>query len=142
MQLRYAESGWQMADGVSMIFFRSGISDVSIEGAERLLAARGLQVARDGAALSVRWGNGPELSVAFSAESHVPEEAAELGGGTPFAAELSQCDSRFELSIDDLDAALDEMNTLIEVQCTLQDATRGYLFNSWNGELSGPEESA
>jgi len=46
-----------------------------------------------------------------------------------------------EIGIADLDEVLDEINTLIEVQCTLQDATSGYLFNSWNGEVSGPEKA-
>lgn len=131
-----------MADGVSMIFFRSSVCDLGIDEAQRLLSARGLQVARDGSVMSVRGGSDPELSVVLSAESHVAEEATEIGEGTPFAAELSHCNARFEIGIADLDAALNEMNTLIEVQWTLQDATHGYLFNSWNGELSGPEDAA
>ena len=38
----------------------------------------------------------------------------------------------------DLDAALDEINTLMEVQGALQDASRGYLFVPWSGNLSEP----
>ena len=95
----------------------------------------------DADTLTVRWENGPEMSVAWSADPHVAEEAAEIAEGSPFAAELSRCDARFEIGIEDLDEVLDEINTLIEVQCTLQDATAGYLFNSWNGELSGPEKA-
>lgn len=44
-----------------------------------------------------------------------------------------------EILIDDLDGVLDEINTLIEVQGTLQDVTRGFLFNTRNCVLSGPE---
>jgi hypothetical protein len=32
------------------------------------------------------------------------------------------------------------MNTLIEVQGALQDASRGYLFLPWNGSLSEPSQ--
>jgi hypothetical protein len=125
-----------------MIFFHSDSPGLGLEDAERLLSDRGLQVTRKANALSVRWDDGPELSVTRSAEPHVAEEAVEIAEGTPFAAELSRCDARFEIGIEDLDEVLDEINTLIEVQCTLQDATGGYLFNSWNGNLSGPERTA
>lgn len=130
-----------MPDGVSMIFFRCGSPAFAIEDAERLLAEDGLHVTRNGDALSVRWEDGPEVSVSRSASPHVAEEAAEIAEGTPFAAELSRCDARFEIGIEDLAEVLDEINTLIEVQCTLQGATGGYLFNSWNGELSGSENA-
>ncbi len=124
-----------MADGTSMIFFRPAQFDLAEAG--RLLAANGFSVTRSAARLRVRWGDGPMLSIAWSADPHVAVEAAEIGEGTPFAAELRRCTTRFEIHTDDLVAALDEINTLIEVQLTLQQTTRGILFNSWNGELSG-----
>jgi hypothetical protein len=43
---------------------------------------------------------------------------------------------RFEVLIDDLDEALDEINTLIEVQVALMNATQGFLFNTWIGEVT------
>ena len=67
-----------------------------------------------------------------------PREAAEIGAGTAHEDALRGCDARFEIGIDDLDAALDEINTLIEVQSALQDASRGFLFLPWNGNLSEP----
>ena len=39
--------------------------------------------------------------------------------------------------INDLDAALDEFNTLVFVQEALEDATGGFLFNTWNGRFPG-----
>ena len=131
-----------MADAVSMICFASPDGGVALDDAARLQADLGLQVTRKANALAVRWGNGPEPSVAWSAGQHVAAEAAEIAEGGPFAGEPCRCDARFEIGIVDLDEVLDEINTLIEVQCTLQDATAGYLFNSWNGELSGPPENA
>lgn len=42
------------------------------------------------------------------------------------------------VGIDDLDGALDEINTLMEVQVALQDASQGFLFLPCNGNLSEP----
>lgn len=124
-----------------MIFFESKNSMISIDDVETLLTESGLQVMRAGDALSVRWDDGPEFQVSLTVDPRVALEVAEFGEGTSFADEMRRCDARFEVGIEDLDEALDEMNTLIEVQCTLQEATRGHLFNSWNGELSGPDRS-
>jgi hypothetical protein len=84
----------------------------------------------------------PEGCVCAPKEDYVTDEAAEISKGTPHEREISQCESRYEILIDDLDLVLDEINTLIEVQATLQSATSGFLFNSWNGELSGPDTVA
>ena len=35
---------------------------------------------------------------------------------------------------------LDEMNTVIEVQTTLQAATRGLVYTSWNDGFAGPDD--
>jgi hypothetical protein len=42
------------------------------------------------------------------------------------------------MGIDNLDAALDEINTLMEVQGALQDAAKVFHFLPWNGNLYGP----
>jgi len=131
-----------MADDVSMVFFASSDSSPGLNEAARLLTEQGLDVAADGEALVVRWeDDGPALRIRRSAAPHVNTEAIEIAEGTAHAAGMSRCNARFEIDIDDLDETLDEINTLIEVQATLQDATDGYLFNSWNGELSAPDSS-
>jgi hypothetical protein len=131
-----------MADHATLVFFRSGQGDLGT--AATALADRGLsvqQVAREfNPELVVGDVNGPRLRVAFLTEAYVQEEAAEIGEGTRYAADLGQCDARYEIMIDDLDAVLDETNTLIETQLTLQHATGGLLFNTWNGELAGPDD--
>jgi hypothetical protein len=126
-----------MADDVSMIFFRSGQFD--LDAAASALTDRGLSVRRGEDELVVGFRGGPQLRVAYVSEPYVREEAEEIGAGTPHAAALGGCDARFEILIDDLDAVLDEINTLIDVQAALQDATGGFLFNTWNGELAGPD---
>ncbi len=131
-----------MADDVSLVFFASSPSSPDLNEAARLLTEQGLVVATDGGALVVQWeDDGPALRIGLSAAPHVNAEAIEIAEGTVHAAGMRACNARFEIDIEDLDETLDEINTLIEVQATLQDATGGYLFNSWNGELSAPDSS-
>jgi hypothetical protein len=131
-----------MADhATTLIFFRSGHGD--LDTAAAALAGRGLsvqRVAREfGDELFVRYRGGPQLRVAFVQEPYVQQEAAEVSEGTPHAAPMSRCEARYEILIDDPEGVLDEINTLIEVQLALQNATGGFMFNTWNGELAGPE---
>ena len=129
-----------MTTDYCMIFFRASDRALSLDDAADLLVAQGLDVTREAETLIVAMDDALALKISLSTEPHVAAEAAEIAEGTAFAQALSQCDSRFEIAIDDLDEVLDEMNTLIEVQSTLQDETGGYLFNSWNEELSAPEQ--
>lgn len=131
-----------MSDDVSMVFFASKADSPDLDAASRLLIAQGLDVAADGDALVVQWEeDGPALRIRLSAAPHVSAEAIDIAKDTMHATAMRECDARFEIDIEDLDETLDEINTLIEVQGTLQDATGGYLFNSWNGELSAPDSS-
>jgi hypothetical protein len=131
----------EMSD-VCMIFFQQRSSGVNLHDAARWLAEQGLDVTTGADALTVRWDDGPALRVHLSNAAHVAVEAAEIAEGTEHVAGLAACNARFEIGIDDLDEVLDEMNTLIEVQSALQDATNGYLFNAWNGELTAPARQA
>lgn len=119
------------------VYFRSGACDLA--GAARLLADTGQTVTDQGDHLTTGWPGGPQFRVWFETGEDVKEDAAEIGRGTEFEAAMRECDARFEIGIDDLAEALDEINTLIEVQGTLQDATRGFLYPTWNQNLSGPE---
>ncbi|QEG29595.1 hypothetical protein GobsT_43930 [Gemmata obscuriglobus] len=124
-----------------MVFFRAGACD--LDAAAKAFAGYGLTVTRRGDELTAgrpaipgfpnRW-----FRVRLAAGPHVAAEATEIGEGTPHEAAMRECAARFEISIDDLDAALDEINTLMEVQGALQDASQGFLFLPWNGSLSKP----
>lgn len=127
-----------MADDVCMIFFKSNGTSPDLHDAGRLLAEQGLDVTTDADTLTVRSEDGPALQIKLSTAPHVAAEAAEIAEGTEHLSGMSLCNARFEIGMEDLDEVLDEINTLIEVQATLQDSTSGYLFNSWNGELSAP----
>jgi hypothetical protein len=73
------------------------------------------------------------LSISYVSGEEVAIEAAEIAAENSHAQSLLPCDARFEIAIDDLDKALDEINTLIEVQSVLGDLTGGFVFNTWNG---------
>jgi hypothetical protein len=125
-----------MSDQAIVLFPDSG---VDLASARVALGATSLTVRGDNRELQISWHGGPVLRVTFERGPDVLAEARELGEGTPYAELLTRCNARFVITADDLDAVLDDTNTLIETQLTLQHATQGVLFNTWNDELSGPE---
>jgi hypothetical protein len=124
-----------MADDACLVCFRSGRCD--LDGAAKALAGCKLVVERRGDELAVHYPGGPVLRIAYAAGGYVAEEAAEIAQRNPLAAALLPCDARFEVLIDDLDAALYEYSTLFAVQEALEDATGGFLFDTWNGLFPG-----
>ncbi len=121
----------------SLIFFhRPGFN---LENAVDLLMSHVLAIHPQGGKTVITWGDGPQLRLYFANGEDVEHEAEEIGIGTSYADNIKACDARFEIAFDDLDEVLDEINTLIEVQVTLQEATKGFLFNSWNGQLTPPD---
>jgi hypothetical protein len=124
-----------MADNACLVCFHSGRCD--LEGAAKALTCLRLAVSRRDDELAVSYPGGPVLRVAYVREGYVAEEAAEIAQGNPHAAALLPCDARFEILIDDLDAVLHEYSTLFAVQEALEEATGGFLFNTWNGLFPG-----
>ncbi len=119
-----------------MVFFPSGACN--LDAAAKSLTGYGLTIARQGDVLTAGRPGSPQFRIQLASEPHVALEAAEIGENTPYAATMRKCSERFEVSIDDLYAALDEINTLMDVQGALQDASEGILFLPWNGNLSEP----
>jgi hypothetical protein len=124
-----------------MVFFRHGACD--LDSAAKALVGYGLTVTRSGEELTAGRPNTPGFPnlwfrVRLVSGPHVAAEAAEIGEGTPHMAALRECGSRFEIAITDLDVALDEINVLMEVQGALQDASLGFLFLPWNGNVVEP----
>jgi len=119
-----------------MVYFRSGTSD--LDAAAGALTKYRLTVARQGDQLIVSRPDRPQFRLRLKTGESVRAEAVEIGEGTSHERAMQECDARFEIDIDDLDAALDEANTLMEVQGALQDASQGFLFLPWNGSLTEP----
>ncbi len=94
-------------------------------------------VAEESDRFTVQWSDGPQLEVTFDAGPRIVAEAAEVAEdyGIP---EMAAYDRRFQVTFDDLDEVLQEINTLIEVNLQLQDLTGGYVKRSWNDEVSPP----
>jgi hypothetical protein len=80
------------------------------------------------------------LRIAYTHAKFIREEAAASSKNSPYAAEMAECDARFEILIDDLKGVLDEPDTLMEVQWALEGLARCFTVNSWNGNVTGPGE--
>ena len=120
------------------IYFRSEHCD--LESAIKSLERYRIKVTKDGEKLLVGRESSPEYQVVLNDDDSVHEEAKDISQGTEFFNDMKQCDTRFDVLIVDLDAALEEINTLMEVQGALQDASKGFLFLPWNGHISRPWE--
>lgn len=127
-----------MASGGYFLLYFTGPVTLA-DAAARL--APGMHVVSTDDVLAVRWhpDSEPVLWVGLCGEPHVVAEATETAKahGMPGLAGL---DRRFEVGFEDLDVVLDEINTLIEVQTTLQDLTGGYLVLPWNDTVQAPEQ--
>ncbi len=102
-----------MADDACLVCFRS--ERCGLDGAAEALAGFKLTVERRGDELAVHYPSGPVLRITYAAADYVAEENAEIAQGHPHAVALLPCDARFEVLIDDLDAALQEYRTLFAV---------------------------
>jgi hypothetical protein len=118
-----------------LVFFQSGTCN--LDDAARVLSGNGLNIRKESNHLYAKRQGSPEFKICLSEEPWVIQEAMEIGDETPFADAMHKCDARFEVDIDNLDEALDEINTMMEIQAALQEVSKGYLFLQWNGELSG-----
>lgn len=121
---------------VCQVFCRSGTCD--LDAVARSLTEYGLTVTHHGDHLDTGRPGSPQFHVRLESGEPVRTVAAGIGAGTPHEAVMRECDARFEIVIDDLDEALDEFNTLMEVQGAVQDASQGYLYLPWNGNLAEP----
>jgi hypothetical protein len=120
-----------------MVYFAGA---TTLRDAARSLSAHKLHVVESADSLEVRWKPdvGPVFWVGLNAEPWVVVEAAEQAEAKRVPG-MATLDRRFEVPMDDLDAALDEYNTLFEIQAVLQDLTGGYIVTSWNGNVIPPE---
>lgn len=124
-----------MADRSLILFHKPGFG---LHEARSVLEASNLTVSGEHDELAVRWRDGPVLRVRLARGPGVQAAIKAIASGTPYTSAMQDFDAWFEIAFDDPGAVLDEINTLIEAQGTLQNATRGCLFNTWNEQLLPP----
>ena len=126
-----------------LLFFRDPEAKITLAHVRQVLEDRGLTVAGKDPVLAVTWGDSPTLRVAVTRGEVAKVLLARLlGKSRKHRTFASSCDAYVEITFDNLEEVLDEINTLIEVQTTLQEATAGLCYRSWNQTFSTPEELA
>ena len=124
-----------------LIFFRDPKSTFTPARMKQALAADGVTADGDAEPFALRWGDGPTLYASIIRGEVAALLAGRLmGRGRKHRALADASDSYIEIKFESLDEVLDEINTLIQVQATLQKATGGLLYCSWNQSFSGPQD--
>ena len=124
-----------------LLFFRDPDARFGAARLRELLADRALTVTGDEPPFAVRFRDGPTLYLSLTRGDEAEVLASRLmGRGHGRRDQTAGCDAYIEITFDDLDEVLDEINTLIEVQATLQTATGGLMYCSWNQNWAGPDE--
>jgi len=115
-----------------MIFCSS--DRASLDKAQDVLEQDGLTVEKENSRLTCFRDSSPKFTIYLNRGEDIQTEAKEIAEEYPnYRSRLKNCDARFEISFADLSEVLDEINTLIDIQLTLQDETEGIVFTSWNG---------
>lgn len=110
--------------------------NLHLDIAEQKLKEIGLTVERNNDVLRTFYKNGPSLFISHSYGQKILQESIRIGTASAYEKQLKESNSRFEIFFDNIEEVLDEINTLIEVQSTLQNITGGVIFNNWNQSLS------
>ena len=119
-----------------MIFFKSESCDK--DAVVKSLLNYKFEVENKSTYLLVSKNKNPKFKISLITESYVQEEAIDISNGTEYSVQMSRCNARYEIYIENLDEALNEANALMEVQGAIQDASKGYLFTPWNNNLEEP----
>jgi hypothetical protein len=120
-----------------LIFFRDPEAMFSPSWVKQVLEDVGITTDGIGETFVVRWGDGPTLHVSIIHGKVATILAGRLmPSGSKHRAMAETSTAYIEIKFESLDEVLDEMNTLIQVQATLQNATKGLLYCSWNQSFS------
>jgi hypothetical protein len=126
-----------------LIFFRDPKGQFTPEYLKQLLIDARLTSTGDQQPFEVRRAGGPSFYVSVLRSSSIETIARRLAGPrrkySPF---IPGCDTQIKIELTDVDEALDEINTLIELQSLLQNATKGLTYLGWNQAFSCPDDEA
>ena len=110
--------------------------EIRIEDAVNVLRKHGLDVFIRPEALLIYEDGAPAFSLRLVRGAGVQQVASALGQGTAHAADLNQCNARFEVVMVEPEKTLKDPATLREIQLALQELTRGYLYHTWDKRLT------
>jgi hypothetical protein len=130
-----------LSPNICLLFFRDPEARFTPARLKKLFGNRVVTAAGRKQPFGVRWGEGPTLYISITRGEFVETLIRRLMGRRRKHRHLIPgCDTQIEITFDNLDEVLNEINTLIDIQATLQDATGGLLYRSWNDSFSGPED--
>ncbi len=129
-----------LAPNICLLFFRDPEATFTPAKLKQVLGRQLTETGRD-PPFAYRFGDGPILYVSINRGEFVETIGRRLmGRGRKYRSLIAGCDTQIEITFRDLEEVLDEINTLIDIQATLQEATGGLLYRSWNQTFSGPED--
>jgi hypothetical protein len=124
-----------------LIFFRDPEAEFTPARMKQVLRDAGLTVTGRKEPIAVRSGDGPTLYVSIHRGSYIETIIRGLvGPRRKHRTLIPGCDTEIKIELSDVEEILDEINTLIDVQSTLQAATRGLMYLSWNHSFAGPDD--
>jgi len=124
-----------------LIFFRDPEAQVTPARLKQVLQDAGLTVTGTEEPFAVRWHDGPTLFVSVQRGRYVETVIRGLvGQRRKHRTLIAGCDTQIKIELSDVEEVLNEINTLIDVQSTLQAATRGLMFMSWTHNFAGPDD--
>lgn len=113
--------------------------DLELKHAVNALRKRGIAVTIRNDVLLIMGETRPSLIVRLNRDPESHEIALGLSPGTLFAADLSRCDARFEIRLIEPDKVLAESKTLQTIEHALQELTHGFVYQTWDQQLSAPK---
>ena len=128
-----------MSNPLNRCFIFFSRSSFGLPDAARALSKAGLSVSPSRSALKVTCSSGPVLSVTLRHGAVVHAEAVCLPRHPAYSTAIEAATGLLRITFADRNAVLDDANTLIETQLTLQAATAGILYTAWNQQFSAPE---
>ncbi len=124
-----------------LIFFRDPDHEFTPDQLRQVLVAARLSVTGDEQPFAVQYHNGPILSVSVQHATYLETIISGLSGlRRKHRPLIPGCNTQITIELPDVEAVLDESNTLVEAQSTLQAATGGLMYMSWNLKFAGPDE--
>ncbi|WP_434612023.1 hypothetical protein [Arthrobacter sp. A5] len=110
----------------------AGLDDAAVT-----LPDHDLYAAHKDAGLEVRSGK-LIFTVTLDETDGMGTAATEAGKDSEFENDMSLCTARFDVEINDLETALDEIHAITELQAALQDCSGGFIFLPWNDGIIEP----